>query len=250
MKYVRFERPDGPCWGVIKGEDVLTLSKPPYDGLDYDGGRLPLRQCRLLAPCEPTKIVCVGKNYSEHAREMGSEPPGFPILFLKGINTLNRPDGAVRRPGFVERLDYEGELGVVIRRRAKDVKAESFAEYVLGYTCLNDVTARDVQQHDGQWTRGKTMDGFCPIGPWVTDEVEPGALKLVTRLNGKTVQRGDTADFITMVPQLIAFITASMTLEPGDVVATGTPAGVGPMIPGDVVEVEIEGIGILKNQVI
>lgn len=250
MKYVRFERPDGPCWGVVKGEDVHTLAKPPYDGLEYDGGKLPLSQCRLLAPCSPTKIVCVGKNYAEHAKEMGAEPPGFPVLFMKGLNTLNRPEGAVHAPDFVERLDYEGELAVVIRRRAKDVKAKDFADYVLGYTCLNDVTARDIQRHDGQWTRGKSMDGFCPAGPWVTDEVEPSALHVTTRLNGKTVQEGNTADFITPVGQLLEFITASMTLEPGDVVATGTPAGVGPMIPGDEVEVEIEGIGILKNQVI
>ena len=250
MRYVRFESADGPRWGVVKGEEVLTLSKPPYGELDYDGGKLPLGQCKLLAPCEPTKIVCVGKNYVEHAREMGAEPPGFPVLFLKGPNTLNRPEGAVCAPKFVERLDYEGELAVVIRRRAKDVKAKDFSEYVLGYTCLNDVTARDIQGHDGQWTRGKSMDGFCPIGPWVSDEVDSAGLKLTTRLNGKMVQQGDTADFITPIPQLLEFITAAMTLEPGDVVATGTPAGVGPMIPGDQVEVEIEGIGVLKNQVI
>lgn len=250
MKYVRIERPTGPCWGVVKGEDVLTLSKPPYDGLDYDGGKLPLSQCKLLAPCEPTKIVCVGKNYTEHAREMGAEPPGFPVLFLKGPNTLNRPDGAVHAPEFVERLDYEGELAVIIRCHAKDVKVKNFSDYVLGYTCLNDVTARDIQKHDGQWTRGKSMDGFCPVGPWVTDEVDPTGLKLVTRLNGTVVQQGDTKDFITPIPQLLEFITAAMTLEPGDVVATGTPAGIGPMIPGDVVEVDIEGIGTLKTQVI
>lgn len=250
MRYVRIERPGGPCWGAIKGDDVHTLSKPPYDGIDYDGGKLPLSQCKLLAPCEPTKIVCVGKNYAEHAKEMGAEPPGFPVLFLKGPNTLNRPDGALHAPEFVSRLDYEGELAVVIRRRAKDVKAKDFADYVLGYTCLNDVTARDVQQHDGQWTRGKSMDGFCPVGPWVADEADPSALKLVTRLNGQVVQQGDTADFITPVPQLLEFITAAMTLEAGDVIATGTPAGIGPMIPGDRVEVEIEGIGVLKNQVI
>lgn len=250
MKYVCIERPDSSCWGVVKGEDVLTLSKPPFDGLEYDGGKLPLSQCRLLAPCAPTKIVCVGKNYVEHARELGSEPPGFPVLFLKGTNTLNRPEGAVHAPDFVGRLDYEGELGVVIRRRAKDVKAKHFSDYVLGYTCLNDVTARDIQQHDGQWTRGKSMDGFCPIGPWVVDDVDPSALKLETRLNGKTVQQGCTADFITPIPQLIEFITASMTLEPGDVVATGTPAGIGPMIPGDRVEVDIEGVGILKNHTV
>ena len=249
MRYVRFESTGGPRWGVVKGEEVLTLSKPPYGELDYDGGKLPLGQCKLLAPCDPTKIVCVGKNYVDHAREMGAEPPGFPVLFLKGPNTLNRPEGAVCAPKFVERLDYEGELAVVIRRRAKDVKAKDFSDYVLGYTCLNDVTARDIQGHDGQWTRGKSMDGFCPIGPWVSDEVDPAGLKLATRLNGKTVQQGDTADFITSIPQLLEFIAAAMTLEPGDVVATGTPAGVGPMIPGDQVEVEIEGIGVLKNQV-
>lgn len=250
MKYVRIDRPEGPCWGVVKGEDVLTLSKAPYDGVDYDGGKLPLSQCRLLAPCTPTKIVCVGKNYAEHAKEMGSEPPGFPVLFIKGVNTLNHQEGAIHAPSFVKRLDYEGELAVVIRRTAKDVKAKDFAEYALGYTCLNDVTARDVQQHDGQWTRGKSMDGFCPIGPWVVDDVDPAALKLETRLNGKSVQQGSTADFITPIPQLIEFITSSMTLEAGDVVATGTPAGIGPMIPGDVVEVDIEGIGILKNHII
>lgn len=250
MKYVRIDRLEGPCWGVVKGEEVLTLSKPPYDGVDYDGGKLPLSQCKLLAPCSPTKIVCVGKNYVEHAKEMGAEPPGFPVLFLKGINTLNHQEGAVHAPNFVKRLDYEGELGVVIRRVAKNVKAKDFADYILGYTCLNDITARDVQQHDGQWTRGKSMDGFCPVGPWVVDDVDPAALKLVTRLNGKAVQQGNTADFITPIPQLIEFITASMTLEPGDVVATGTPAGIGLMIPGDVVEVDIEGIGVLKNHVI
>lgn len=250
MKYVRIDRPGGSCWGVVKGEEVHTLAKAPYDEIEYDGKKLPLSQCKLLAPCEPSKIVCVGKNYVEHAKEMGAEPPGFPVLFLKGTNTLNRPEGAVHAPDFVERLDYEGELGVVIRRKAKDVKVKDFADYVLGYTCLNDVTARDVQRHDGQWTRGKSMDGFCPIGPWVVDDVDPSALKLETRLNGKVVQQGNTADFITPVAQLIEFITASMTLEPGDVVATGTPAGVGPMIPGDVVEVEFEGIGVLKNEVI
>lgn len=250
MKYVRFERPEGPCWGVVKGNEVLTLSKPPYEELDYDGGRFPLNQCKLLAPCEPTKIVCVGKNYAEHAWEMGAEPPGFPVLFLKAPNALNRPEGAIHAPDFVARLDYEGELAVVIRRRAKGVKAKTISDYVLGYTCLNDVTARDVQQHDGQWTRGKSMDGFCPVGPFVVDDVDPSSLRLETRLNGKVVQQGNTADFITPVGELIEFITAAMTLEPGDVVTTGTPAGIGPMIPGDVVEVDIEGVGILKNQVI
>jgi len=250
MKYVRIELPAGPRWGVVKEDVVHTLSAPPYERVEYDGGTVPLAECRLLAPCEPTKIVCVGKNYAEHAREMGGEAPGFPVLFMKGCNTINRPDGAVHAPSFVSRLDYEGELAVVIKCRAKDVKESDYTDYVLGYTCLNDVTARDIQQHDGQWTRGKSMDGFCPIGPWVVDEVDPGSLAVETRLNGKAVQQGNTADFITNVPKLIEFITAAMTLEPGDVVATGTPAGIGPMIPGDIIEVEIEGIGVLKNTVI
>ena len=250
MKYARIDLPGGARWGVVKGEDVLTLKKAPFEGIEYDGGSYPLTGCKLLAPCEPTKIVCVGKNYADHAREMGAEPPGFPVLFIKALNTLNRHEGSVHAPDFVQRLDYEGELAVVIKRRAKNVKAKDFADYVLGYTCLNDVTARDVQQHDGQWTRGKSMDGFCPIGPWVTDEVQPSKLKVETRLNGKAVQRGNTADFITDIPKLVEFITACITLEPGDVIATGTPAGIGPMVPGDTVEVDIEGVGVLVNHVI
>ena len=250
MKYVRIQVDSAPRWGVIREGEVLTIHGDPYGELVYDGGVYPLEKCRLLAPCTPGKIVCVGKNYAEHAREMGSEPPGFPVLFLKGPNTLNDPEGTVHAPAFVTRLDYEGELAVVIRRRAKNVKAADFADYVLGYTCLNDITARDVQQHDGQWTRGKSMDGFCPVGPWVTDEVDPAQAELETRLNGRVVQRGNTAQFMTPVPQLVEFITAAMTLEPGDVIATGTPAGIGPMAAGDVAEVEIQGIGILRTKVI
>ena len=250
MRYVRVEMDGVPRWGVIRDGEVLTLHGTPYEELVYDGGAFPLEGCRLLAPCAPTKIVCVGKNYADHARELGSEPPGFPVLFLKGPNTLNRPDGEVHAPGFVGRLDYEGELALVIRRKAKDIKAADFVDYILGYTCLNDITARDVQQHDGQWTRAKSMDGFCPIGPWVTDEVNPDGLTLETRLNGRVTQQGNTGQFITKIPALLEFITASMTLEPGDVIATGTPAGIGPMRPGDVVEVELEGIGILRSRII
>lgn len=250
MKYVRILFDGSPVWGVLEGESVRTLSAPPYDGLQYDGRSLPLQDCKLLAPCEPSKIVCIGKNYFDHAKEMGSEPPAKPLLFIKAPNTLNNPEGEVHAPDFVERLDYEGELAFVIKKRAKDVKEENFADYVLGYTCLNDVTARDIQYGDGQWTRGKSMDGFAPIGPLVTDEVDPADLHLTTRLNGKTVQDGSTARLMHPVPKLLAFITASMSLEPGDVVTTGTPAGVGPMRPGDTVEVEIKQIGILRSHII
>ena len=250
MRYVKLLRDGKGVWGVLQGDLVRTLTKPPFEELCYDGAALPLEACRLLAPCEATKIVCVGKNYYDHAVEMGEGVPDKPILFLKAPNTINHPEGQVHAPAFVERLDYEGELAFVIRRRAKDVKAENFADYILGYTCLNDVTARDVQKGDGQWTRGKSMDGFAPVGPVVTDEVDPAGLAIETRLNRKAVQQGNTSQFMTAVPQLLEFITASMTLEPGDVVTTGTPAGIGPMSPGDTVEVTIQGIGTLRNHII
>lgn len=250
MKFVRFERAGEPAWGVLKGETVRTLSHAPYQSVSYDGGLLPLGQCRLLAPCEPTKIVCVGKNYYDHAMEMGEGVPDRPILFLKAPNTLNSHEGRVHAPAFVGRLDYEGELAFVIKKRAKDVKAKDFADYILGYTCLNDVTARDVQKSDGQWSRGKSMDGFAPVGPWVVDGIDAANLAIETRLNGETVQKSRTSLFMTRIPELMEFITASMTLEPGDVVTTGTPAGIGAMKPGDTVEVEIEGIGVLRSHII
>ena len=259
MKYVKLERNGKPVWGVLQGDLVRTLACPPFGEICYDGESIPLSAvfaasrssgCRLLAPCEAGKIICVGKNYYDHAMEMGEGVPDRPILFMKGPNAVNDPDGAIHAPDFVTRLDYEGELAFVISRRAKDVKEENFADYILGYTCLNDVTARDVQKGDGQWTRGKAMDGFAPMGPVLTDEVDPANLRIETRLNGRVVQTSNTALFMTKVPALMAFITASMTLEPGDVVTTGTPAGIGPMQPGDVVEVEIEGIGVLRNRVV
>lgn len=250
MRYVRIEQESGAVWGVLGGDTVRTLSCAPYDGVFYDGGSQPLAECRLLEPCTPTKIVCVGKNYFDHAQEMGEGVPDAPLLFLKAPNTLNHPDGEVHSPAFVQRLDYEGELAFVIKKRAKNVKAEDFSDYILGYTCLNDVTARDIQKSDGQWSRGKGMDGFAPVGPLVTDEVDGMDLKIETRLNGKTVQSSRTSLFMHGLPKLMEYITASMTLEPGDVVTTGTPAGIGPMKPGDTVEVEIEGIGVLRNHIV
>lgn len=250
MKFVRILLENTPVWGVVEGESVRTLSHAPFESVKYDGKSLPLKDCELLAPCEPTKIVCVGKNYFDHVKEFGGAVPEKPILFIKALNTLNHPEGKIHAPAFVERLDYEGELAFVVKRRAKDVKEEHFADYILGYTCLNDVTARDIQYGDGQWTRGKGMDGFCPVGPIVTDEVDGGHVDIETRLNGETRQKANTDLFMTKLPELFAFITASMTLEAGDVVTTGTPAGVGPMKPGDLVEVEIKGIGILRNHIV
>lgn len=250
MKYVRIQQGEKAHWGVVEGETVFTLEKAPYEGICYDGNSVPFADCSLLAPCEPTKIILVGKNYYDHAIEMNEGVPEYPILFMKGPNAVNRPEGEIHAPDFVKRLDYEGELAVVIGKRAKNLTPENAREYILGFTCLNDVTARDVQKSDGQWTRGKAMDGFAPIGPWITDETDGTDLKLETRLNGKIVQSSWTSMLMTKIPEMLAFITASMTLEPGDVVSTGTPAGIGPMQSGDVVEVEIESVGILRNHVV
>lgn len=249
MKYVRFSCENTRGWGVLEDDRIHALAVPPYEELQYTGQYLPLSGCRLLPPCRPTKIVCVGKNYYDHAVEMGEGVPETPILFLKGPNTLNRPEGTVTAPEFVTRVDYEGELGVVIRRRAKGIRAEDASEYILGYTCVNDVTARIIQKADGQWTRGKSMDGFCPCGPWVESDLDPADLTITTRLNGKVVQQSRTGLLMHPVGELLAFITASMTLEPGDLIATGTPEGIGPMGDGDLIEVDIQGIGVLANRV-
>lgn len=250
MRFARFLKDETPTWAVIEGECLAVLAAAPYDEVRLTGERVPLRGQKLLAPCTPSKIVCVGKNYYDHAVEMGDGVPDHPILFLKGPNVLSGPKAPITAPSFVNRVDYEGELGVVVKRRAKNVKAQDAGDYILGYTCFNDVTARAVQKSDGQWTRGKGMDGFGPCGPWVTDEVEPDDLSITTRLNGRIVQQSRTSLFMHDVPAVIEFITASMTLEPGDLIATGTPAGIGPMADGDRVEVEIEGIGILRNPVV
>ena len=252
MKYVRAERLGKVRWGVLDEDSVRTLKYPPYAGETeyYDGKSWALADCRLLAPCEPSKIVCVGKNYYDHALEMNEGVPDQPILFMKTPNCVNDPEGKVHAPDFVQRLDYEGELGILIKNRASRIRAEEAWGYILGFTCANDVTARDIQKGDGQWTRGKCMDGFAPVGPIVTDEVDPTDLQLETRLNGRRVHNSRTSLLMTKIPQLLEFITASINLEPGDLVLTGTPAGVGPMSPGDMVEVEIEGIGTLRSHIV
>lgn len=252
MKYVRVQNQHRIRWGVLDGDVVRTLHCAPYveETEYYDGKAWNLENCTLLAPCEPSKIVCVGKNYYDHAVEMGAGVPEYPILFMKTPNCINRPEGELHAPDFVQRLDYEAELAFVIKKTAKNVPAEEAWNYILGFTCMNDVTARDIQKADGQWTRGKCMDGFAPIGPVLTDEVDPTNLRVMARLNGVVVQDSNTDKFMTKIPEMLAFITASMTLEPGDVVATGTPAGIGPMHPGDVIEVEVEGIGVLRNHVV
>lgn len=217
----------------------------------------PLSELDLLPPVTPSKIVCVGRNYREHAAELGNEVPKEPLLFLKPPSSLLASGGTIRMPALSLRVDYEGELGIVIGRRCHNIGPdEDVRPYIRGYVCVNDVTARDIQKSDGQWTRGKGFDTFCPVGPIVSDEIDPcgfeGAagrpVTVTTRLNGAVKQQGSTRDFLFPIPELLRYITAFATLEPGDLIPTGTPAGVGAVQPGDRIQVEIDGLGILENR--
>ena len=203
----------------------------------------------LLAPVVPSKIVCIGRNYADHAKELGNEAPPEPIIFLKPPSALLAPFGTIVRPPHSQRVDFEGELAVVIGREAKNVSEANWRDYVRGFACANDVTARDLQKKDVQFTRGKGFDTFCPIGPCIEDDLDPADLRVTTRVNGEVRQDGRTSQMIFPVPFLLEFITRIMTLVPGDVILTGTPAGVGPLNAGETVEVEIEGIGVLRNVV-
>ncbi len=211
---------------------------------------LPVNEARELPPVSPSKIICVGRNYRDHAKELGNEVPVTPLIFFKPPSSLLAPGGLVKRPKVSERVDYEGELAVVVGKRAHKLTQENYREYVLGYTLANDVTARDLQKPDGQWTRAKGFDTFCPLGPWVSDEIDPEAgLDIVTRVNNEVKQQGNTRDFIFGLQALFEFITSVMTLEPGDLILTGTPAGVGPVVAGDLMEVSMKGLDVLKNMV-
>ncbi len=219
-----------------------------HDSRVHEGRRVP-PGAKLLVPTVPSKIVCVGRNYAEHAKELGNEAPTEPLLFLKPPSALLASGGRIVRPAASQRVDFEGELAIVIGRAAKNVKAPSWRRYVRGFTCANDVTARDLQKKDVQFTRGKSFDTFCPIGPCIEDDLDVSDLRVTTRVNGETRQDGRTSQMIFPPAELLEFITSIMTLVPGDVILTGTPAGVGPLNAGEQVEVEIEGIGVLTNVV-
>ncbi|MGD0435237.1 MAG: fumarylacetoacetate hydrolase family protein [Bryobacteraceae bacterium] len=210
------------------------------------------RGARLLPPCAPTKIVCVGRNYAEHAKELGNELPKEPLIFLKPPSSLIASGDSIVYPKLSERVDFEGELGVVIAKPARHVKSSHASEYILGYTCVNDVTARDLQRKDGQWSRAKGFDTFCAVGPSIVprDEADFSAFRVRTLLDGAVQQDASVQEMIFSVDVIIAYITAFMTLEPGDLIATGTPSGVGPVLPGSKVQIEISGIGVLENTVI
>jgi 2-keto-4-pentenoate hydratase/2-oxohepta-3-ene-1,7-dioic acid hydratase in catechol pathway len=268
MKYCRFRFEGQVEYGVVEdrsGEPwIVDLMPAPGDdtaahlararavvkdpaGFDFEP--LPLSAAELLAPVTPSKIVCVGRNYRDHAKELGNEVPQEPLLFFKPPSSLLAHKGTVLMPPQAERVDFEGELALVIAKRANKVAADAdWRSYIRGYTIADDVTARDLQKKDGQWTRAKGFDTFCPVGPMVSSEVDPEkGLIVETRVNGELKQHGSTLDFIFSIPVLLSYITAAITLEPGDLLLTGTPAGVGPLKAGDTVEVSIQGLGVLSN---
>lgn len=247
MQRIRYQSQTGVHWGELEGGRVLELTEMMGEPT---GHVLDISDLTLLAPCEPRIIVCVGKNYADHVREMGgAELPKEPGLFLKGVNTLAGPGDPIPYPSWTENLHYEGELAAVIGQRLQRASPEEALAHVFGYTAAIDVTARDKQKSDLQWTRGKSADGFCPVGPWLETDLDPSALAVQTRVNGVLKQDGNTRDFIFDLPTVLSYISQFMTLEPGDLVLTGTPEGVGPLSVGDVVEVSVEGIGTLQNVV-
>jgi 2-keto-4-pentenoate hydratase/2-oxohepta-3-ene-1,7-dioic acid hydratase in catechol pathway len=228
---------------------ALAAKELVTDPAGFDFEPLPLSEAELLTPVTPSKIICVGRNYRDHAKELGNEVPSEPLLFFKPPSSLLAHKGVVMMPPQAERVDFEGELALVIGRRASKLAANAdWRNYVRGYTIANDVTARDLQKKDGQWTRAKGFDTFCAVGPLVSAEVDPEkGLTVETRVNGELRQRGSTLDFIFSIPELLTYITAAITLEPGDLLLTGTPAGVGPLKAGDQVDVAIDGLGVLSN---
>jgi 2-keto-4-pentenoate hydratase/2-oxohepta-3-ene-1,7-dioic acid hydratase in catechol pathway len=255
MRICRFKsgQTTPPRFGLIEGDLVLPLSEDetiesfPNPSTDK---AIPVSEVKLVAPVSPSKIVCVGRNYKEHAAELGNKMPDEPLLFLKAPSAIIASEECIERPPESQQVEHEGELGVVIGRRARKLgEDEDPLSYVLGYTCVNDVTARDLQRKDVQFTRAKSFETFCPVGPFIVAGLDPLNLVLTTRVNGAVKQNGHTADMAFSVPFLIRYIANIMTLYPGDLIATGTPAGVSPMKDGDVVEVEIDGIGILRNTV-
>ncbi|MCL5046384.1 MAG: fumarylacetoacetate hydrolase family protein [Actinobacteria bacterium] len=250
MKIARIERNGSAVWGVVEGENLRLLADAPFEGLKYTGEGVPLRGARLLAPAAPSKVVCIGLNYRDHAAEMKEELPKEPLIFLKPPTAVIPPGEQIVYPPSSKRVDYESELAVVIGRKCKNVAPAQAREYVFGYTCANDVTARDLQKSDGQWTRGKGFDTFLPLGPFILTDVDPGDLKIEGRLNGEVKQSSSTAEMIFSAFELVSHISGIMTLLPGDVILTGTPPGVGPMKPGDEIEVAIEGIGALRNPLV
>ncbi|MBS9533939.1 fumarylacetoacetate hydrolase family protein [Mycobacterium sp. M1] len=257
MRLGRIASPDGVAFVSIEGDpdqpDQMTareIAEHPFGTPEFTGRSWPLADVRLLAPILASKVVCIGKNYADHIAEMGGAAPADPIMFLKPNTAIVGPNVAIQLPPSSTEVHYEGELAVVISRPCKDVKAERAAENILGYTIANDVSARDQQRSDGQWTRAKGHDTFCPVGPWIVTDVDPADLEVRTEVNGEVKQDGRTSQMIHGVGAIIEWVSAVMTLLPGDLILTGTPAGVGPIEHGDTVSITVEGIGTLTNPVV
>ena len=239
-----------PRYGLIEGENVIEIAGLPWGQWTRGTHSSSLADVRLVAPVEPSKIVCVGRNYAAHAAELGNEVPKEPLIFLKPSTSIIGPEEPVILTRYSKQVEHEGELALVVARRCSHLRdAEDALSYLLGYTCLNDVTARDLQKNDVQFTRGKGFDTFCPIGPHIETELDPASLQVETRVNGTVRQSGNTSLMIYPVAFLVRWISRMMTLLPGDVIATGTPAGVGPLVAGDTAEVSVSGVGVLRNPV-
>lgn len=250
MKFVRFQQGAAIRYGVLEGENIRVVEGDIFGKWAMGNQVVKPDTVKLLAPCAPSKAVCIGLNYHGHAKEMKIDPPKEPLMFLKPSTCLAHPGGAVEYPPLSQNLHFEAELAVVIGKQARHVPAAAAHDYILGYTCANDVTARDIQMKDGQWTRGKSFDTFMPLGPCIVTDIDPANVDLKLYLNGEVKQASNTGDLIFKVEELVAFASQVMTLYPGDVILTGTPAGVGPMQLGDTVAVELAGIGRLENTIV
>ncbi|TYL50572.1 fumarylacetoacetate hydrolase family protein [Agromyces mariniharenae] len=253
MKIARFSHGDTIAFGIVDEEEdelVVLKADPMFAGYEPTGARVPLAEARLLAPVIPrSKVVAVGKNYREHAEEMGGEAPAEPLLFLKPNTSVIGPGDAIVLPRQSEQVEHEGELAVVIGRIAKNIADADAAGVIFGYTIANDVTARDLQRRDGQWTRAKGFDTFCPLGPVIDTELDLDGGTIETIVDGERRQHGRLADMVHSIPAIVAYASSVFTLLPGDVILTGTPAGVGPLVDGDTVEVTVSGLGTLSNPV-
>ncbi len=254
MKLGRFKHGERTIYGIVRGKEIIPVKEQRVselmEGVTPLDETLTFKDVKFLSPTRPTKIIAVGLNYRAHAEEMGKLLPEEPLLFMKPSTAVIANKMRIVLPEMSERVDYEGELAVVIGRKCRKVSPEEAKDYILGYSCFNDVTARDLQQKDIQYTRAKSFDTFAPYGPWIATDIDPIGLRITTKVNGEVKQEGNTEDMIFSPFELVSFISQIMTLLPGDIVATGTPPGVGPLSEGDKVEIEIEGIGTLINYVV
>lgn len=249
-QFTRFKNRQGnPVWGIIDGKTVKEIDSPPFKDYRYTGNERSIKNVNFTYPVKPGKIICVGLNYRDHARELNKNIPEIPLIFLKASSSVTGPGSEIVKPGSCEQLDYEAELAAVVGKPGKNINKGEANDYLLGYTCFNDVTARDIQRKESQWSRAKSYDTFSPLGPYITGGIEQENLEIKLFLNGKLKQKSSTRNMIFTVPEIISFISEIMTLYPGDIIATGTPPGVGTMVPGDRVKIEIEKIGTLENTV-